>query len=123
MSLPNGIVSSKIHDKWDDFNFEIIYFPFLGEDVPRSPSYGVYISQLIRFASVCSNVDDFNNRIQFSTAKFLKQDYIYHTIRKAFLKFFNRYSKLIVKYNIGLKTLLPQVILEPVFYGDLLIKR
>ena len=43
----NGIVSSKIYDKRDDFNFEVVNFPFLGGDVPHSPSYGVYISQLI----------------------------------------------------------------------------
>ena len=46
----------------DDFNFEIVNFPFLDGDVSCSPSYGVYISQLIRFARVCSNGDDFNNR-------------------------------------------------------------
>ena len=34
----------------------------------RSPSYGVYISQLIRFPGVCSNVSDFNDRMQFLTA-------------------------------------------------------
>ena len=55
MSITNGIVSSKIYDKRDDFNFEIVNFPFLDGDVPRSPSYGVYISQLIRFDRVCSN--------------------------------------------------------------------
>ena len=33
-------------------------FPFLDGDVPRSASYGVYISQLIRFARVSSHVDD-----------------------------------------------------------------
>ena len=54
------IVSSKIYDKWDDFNFEIVNFPFLDGDVPSSPSYDVYSSQLIRFTRVCSNVDDFN---------------------------------------------------------------
>ena len=43
-SITNGIDSSKIYDKRDDFNFEIINFPFLDGDVPRSPSYGVYIS-------------------------------------------------------------------------------
>ena len=48
LSITNGIVSSKIYDKRDDFNFEIVNFPFLDGDVPRSPSYGVYISQLIR---------------------------------------------------------------------------
>ena len=69
LSITNGIVSSKIYDKRDDFNFEIVNFPFLDGDVPRSPSYGVYISQLIRFARVCSNVDDFNNRNLFLTAK------------------------------------------------------
>ena len=51
-------------------------FQFLDGDVPRSPSYGVYISQLIRFARVCSNIDDFNNRTLFMTAKLLKQDII-----------------------------------------------
>ena len=42
LSITNGIVSSKIYDKRDDFNFEIVNFPFLDGDVPRSPSYGVY---------------------------------------------------------------------------------
>ena len=38
LSITNGIVSSKIYDKRDDFNFEIVNFPFLDGDVPRSPS-------------------------------------------------------------------------------------
>ena len=66
LSITNGI-ASKIYDKRDDFNFEIVNFPFLDRDVPP-PSYGVYISQLIRFARVCSNVDDFNDRNLFLTA-------------------------------------------------------
>ena len=62
--------------KSNDFDFEIVNFPFLDGDVPRSPSYGVhisqfsycvYISQLIRFARVRSNIDDFNNRALFVT--------------------------------------------------------
>ena len=73
LSITNGKVSSKIYNKRDDFNFEIVNFPFLGRDVPRSPSYGVYISQLIRVARVCSNVDEFNNRNLFLIAKLLKQ--------------------------------------------------
>ena len=76
LSITNGIVSSKICDKREDFNFEIVNFPFLDGDVPCSPSYGVYISQLIRFVRLCSNVDDFNNRNLFLTAKLLKRGYI-----------------------------------------------
>ena len=122
LSITNGIVSSKINDKRDNFIFEIANFPFLDGDVSCSPSYGVYISQLIRFARVCSNVDDLNNRNLFLTAKLLIQGYRYHTIRKAFSKFYHRHSELIVKYNIGLKTLLQQGISEPIFYGDIVYK-
>ena len=102
--------------------FEIVNFPFLDGDVPRFPSYGVHISQLIRFARVCSNVDNFNNRNLFLTAKLLKQGYRYHKIRKAFSKFYHRHSELNVKYSTGLKTLLQQGISEPIFYGDLVYK-
>ena len=92
----NGVVSSKIYDKRDDFNIEKVNFQFLNGDVPRFPFYGVYISQLIRFARVCSNVDDFNNRkLFFLTAKLLKQNYRYHKIRKAFSRFYHRPSELI----------------------------
>ena len=53
LTITNGIVSSKIYDKQDDFNFEIVNFPFLDGDVPCSPSFGAYISQLICFARAC----------------------------------------------------------------------
>ena len=56
MSISNDIVSSKIYDKLDDLDFEIVNFTFLDCDVPRSTSYGVYISQLIRFARTSSHV-------------------------------------------------------------------
>ena len=49
LSITNGIVSFKIYDKRDDFNFDIVNFPFLYGDVPPSHSYGVYIFQLLRF--------------------------------------------------------------------------
>ena len=73
LSITNGIVSSMNYDKRDDFNFEIVNFSFLDRNAPRSPSYGVYISQLVRFARVYSNVDDSNNRNLLLTAKSLKQ--------------------------------------------------
>ena len=71
------------------------------------------------FRNLCSNIDDLNNRTLLLTAKLLKQGYRYHIIRKAFPKFYHRHSELIIKYNIGLKTLLQQGISEPLFYGDL----
>ena len=49
LSITNGIMSYRIKDNCDDFNFEIVNFPLFDGDVARSPSYGVYISQLIPF--------------------------------------------------------------------------
>ena len=93
MSITNGIVLSTIYDKRDDFNFEIANFPFLDRDVPRSPSFGVYIPQLIRFVRVCFYVDDFNKRNLFLTAKLLK----IIKFEKAFSKFYHRHSELFDK--------------------------
>ena len=63
LSIANDIVSTKIYDKRDDFNFEIVNFPFLDGDVPHSTSYGVYISQLIRFARSFIRGPKFNRTI------------------------------------------------------------
>ena len=45
ISISDGFVKTKIFDKRDDFDFDIVNFPFLDGDVPRSTSNGVYISQ------------------------------------------------------------------------------
>ena len=91
-------------------------------DVPRRASYGVYISQLVRFARVCNHVTVFNARNKCLTAKLLQQGYRYHKIRKSFSKFYRRHYELISKYNVGLKTLLNEGLSEPEFYGDLVYK-
>ena len=65
LSISNCFVSSKIYDKRDDFDFDIVLFPFLDGDVPFRPSNGVHISQRIRFARVCSHVDDLNARNKY----------------------------------------------------------
>ena len=64
LSIADGFVQTKIYDKRDDFDFDIVNFSFLhvDGDVPRSTSYGVYMSQFICFAQVSSYVDDFNTR-------------------------------------------------------------
>ena len=110
LSISDGFVKRKIHDKRDDFDFDIVNFPFLDGDVPRSASYGVYISQLIRFARVSSHVDDFNTRNKVLTANFSDKDIdIINFVRRS-LSF------------IGLKTLLLQGLSESEFYGDLVYK-
>ena len=122
LSISNGFfVSSKISDKRDDLDFDIVNFSFLDGDVSRSTSYGVYISQLIRFARVSSHVADFNARNKSLTAKLLQQGYQYHKLRKTFSKFYCRHYKLVSNFNVGLKTLLHQGLSEPEFYDDIIL--
>ena len=122
MSISNDIVSTKIYDKLCDFNFEIVNFPFLDDDVPRSTSYGVYISQLIRFARASSYVTDFNTRNKLLTKKLLNKAIGIKKLRKTFSKFYRRYYNLISKFQVGLKSLLRHGLSEPEFYGDLVYK-
>ena len=122
LSISYNIVSTKIYDKRDGFDFDIVNFPFLDGDVPRSTSYGVYISQLIRFARASSYVADFNTRNKLLTQKLLKGGYWYHKLHKTFSKFYRRYYDLISKFQVGLKSLLRQGLSESDFYGDLVYK-
>ena len=91
LSISNDIVSTKIYDKCDDFDFGIVNFPFLDGDVPRSTSFGVYISQFFRFARASSHVADFItcNKL-LAQKKLLKQGYQYHKLRKTFSKVYRR---------------------------------
>ena len=52
LSISDGFMKSKIYDKRDDFDFDIVNFPFLDSDVPRSASDGVYI---LSTYSICSS--------------------------------------------------------------------
>ena len=117
-----GLLSTKIYDKRNDFDFDTVNFSFLDGDVPRRTSYEVYISQLIRFARASSNLSDFNCRHKALTAKLLRQGYHYFELRKAFSKFYRRHSTLVEKYSVSLKTLQEQGISEPEFYGDLMYR-
>ena len=100
LSISNGFVSSKIYDKHNDFDFHTVNFPFLDGDVPHSTSYGIDISQLIRFARLSNHVADFNADNERLTAKVLQQGYQYHKLRKTFSKFYCRHYELVHKFNV-----------------------
>ena len=67
---------TSFYDKRDDFYFHISHFPFLSSDIPSSPVYGVYISQLIRYARACSSYECFILRAVRLSNKLLGQRYV-----------------------------------------------
>ena len=58
----NHKLSTSLFDKRDDFNFPIVNFTFIGSNIPASPAYGVFVSQLIRYARANSRYQDFIHR-------------------------------------------------------------
>ena len=104
LSISNDIVSTKIYDKRDDFDFEIVNFPFLDGDVPRSTSYGVYISQLIRFARASSYVTD------------LKKIVGSNNFSAQFIKIISHYKK--IGYNINVLQHTACLVVNPITVGN-----
>ena len=104
LSISNAIVSTKIYDKRDDFDFEIVNFPFLNGDIPRSTSYRVYISQLILFARASSHVADFNTRKYCEFRNLINKVISIINFAKRFSNLYRRNFDLISKFQVGLKS-------------------
>ena len=94
-----GKLSTRLYDKRDDFDFHIVNFPYLCSSILSGPSYGVYISQLIRYARCCSYYDDFRYCHKCLVDRLLSQGYIALTLERSFKKFYGRYQDLIEKYQ------------------------
>ena len=95
----NNRLYTKLYDKRDDFDFHIVNFPFLSSNIPSSPSYGVYISQLIRYARCCSYYNDLGYRNKLLVDRLRSQGYEVKCLRNPLKKFYGRYPDLIGKYQ------------------------
>ena len=92
-------IHTSVYDKRDYFGFPILNFPWLSGDVPRLPSYGIYISQFVRFTKCCTSIFDFHSKNLHITSKLLTQGYRYHKLRKTLGKFFRSFSELLSKFG------------------------
>ena len=81
-----GQLSTRLHDKQDDIALHIYNFPFLSSNISSGPSYGVYISQLIRHTRCCSQYDDFRYCHKCLVDRLLSQRYIALRLEKSFIK-------------------------------------
>ena len=99
-------LATKLYDKRDDFGFPIVNFPHLSSNIPLSPAYGVYISQLIRYARACSTYEHFKYRGKILTDKLLSQGYQESRLISTFRKFYGRYNDLICDFGVCLSEML-----------------
>ena len=102
----DGQIHTSIYEKRDDFNFNIRNFPFLSSNIPSLPSFGVFISQLIRYARACSSYECFIMRARRLSSKLLKQGCLVVRLKPSFGKFYGRYGDLIQHYEVSLSRML-----------------
>ena len=107
----------KLYDKKDDFNFDIVNFPFLSSNIPQSPAYGVFVSQLIRYSRASSAYSDFLMRSRLLTAKLLKQGYSRNKLIATFKKFYGRHSTLVDRFKVSVTDMIVHLFLETLFHS------
>ena len=88
----DGQLRTSLYDKRDDFNFQISNSPFLSSNIPSSPAYGVFISQLIRYARTCSSDECFILSAARLSSKLLGQGYVMERLKSSLRKFYGRYG-------------------------------
>ena len=106
----DGQLRTFLYDKRDDFNFHITNFPFLSSNIPSSPAYGVFISQLIRYARACSSYECFILRAARLSSKLLRQGYVMERLISSLRKFYGRYGDLVKHYEVSLSQVLHDIL-------------
>ena len=94
-----------VYDKRDDFTFRIVNFPHMDSNIPANPAYGVYISQLVRYARICTSKLDFIHRLRCLSSRLLQQGFKLTSLFKSFNKFFKSHGAIIGKYDATLREL------------------
>jgi hypothetical protein len=102
----NGKITTQLYDKRNNFNFSIVNFPYLCSNIPASPAYGVYISQLMRYARASSTYDQFLVQGSLLINKLMSQGFQLFRLQAAFRKLYGRYNDLICPYNLSLGNML-----------------
>ena len=90
------------YDKRNDYNFNVISYPFLDGNVPNNFSYGVFVSQLVRIAQINTYFNDFRTSISDLISKLLNQGFQKAALRKKFVKFSKQYLNLWGKYGVDI---------------------
>ena len=80
-------------------------------NIPSSPAYGVFISQLIRYSRACSWYECFILRARRLSSKLLKQGYLAECLESSFRKFYGRYGDLIQQYEVSLSRMLNDILI------------
>jgi hypothetical protein len=112
-----GKLGNQLYDKRDYFNFAIVNFQYICtcSNIPLSPVYGIYISQLIQYATACSTYNQFLSRGRQLIDRLMLQGFLQSRLMSAFRKFYGRYNDLIYDYKLSLSN---KILLSDIFHTN-----
>ena len=104
ISLYRGKFTCCLYDKRKDFSFDVITYPFLDGNIPKAQTYGIFISQLVRFCTVNSTLKGFLGDTKDLVNKLVKQHFDIAALRNKFNKFYKNYYNLWGKYGVDIRS-------------------
>lgn len=100
IEIKNGKIHTSLFDKRDAFGFAIVNFPDLSGNIPEKQSYGVFVSQLIRYARCCQDLADFRERTRKLVDRLVRQNFSLLKLASTFEKFAESHYELLFKYGV-----------------------
>jgi len=113
ISISGGRFVTEVFDKRDSFNFDIVNYPYMCSNIPAKPTYGVYVSQLIRICRICDTYLSFVTRHRLLTERLIRQGFWYTKLCQSFKKFTKRHFALFNKYGVGVRVHIQEGICTP----------
>jgi hypothetical protein len=99
LEIKNGKIHTSLFDKRDTFGFTIVNFPDLSGNIPARSSYGVFTSQLIRYARCCEELSDFKQRTSILIDRLVNQHFAINRLKTTFGEFAETHDELLFKYG------------------------
>ena len=102
ISIYSGKFKVTLYDKRNDYDFNVISYPYLDGNIPNNLSYGVFVSQLVRFAKINTTIEGFYNNLRYLVNKLVKQGFNLAALRKKFVKFYNTKLNIWGKFGVDI---------------------
>ena len=100
IDINGNFFNSKLFDKRDSFNFRVINFPCITySNIPSIPSYGIFISQILRICRICTQYADFCTAINRLSQEFLNKGFDKLVLSKKFERFLEKYEREWAKFG------------------------
>jgi len=89
----------KVYDKRDSFNFVINSFPYLSANIHENNMLNVYVSQLVRYVRICTDINDFHEKHKYLCNKLIGNGFEEKKLITKFKLFCTKHGNLMTKWN------------------------